>query len=271
MPRQTRFRKVIEVAMFLALLSFLYPVFYMIFRSFLAVDQVLDQAGVRLSLEHYHKVLGGAGFLRYTFNSFFVLFLVLAGNLVFSIMVGYAFARYRFPFKKVLFPLILVTLMVPKQTLMVPVLHIMVKLGLHDTLWALILPFCVDSFNIFLIRQFIMELPADLEDAARVDGAGELQILWRVVFPLCRPAIAVMIINTTITTWNSFLFPLILTDSVGNRTLPVGLALYTQGPFSTDWGALMAGATVSSLPVIMIFLVFQREIIEGIIAGAVKE
>jgi multiple sugar transport system permease protein len=129
----------------------------------------------------------------------------------------------------------------------------------------------VDGFNLFLVKQYIEGLPPDLEDAARTDGSSEIGILRHVIFPLCKPAVAVLVVNTSIMTWNSFLFPLILTDTASVRTLPVGLAMFTQGPFATDWGALMAGASVSSLPIIAIFWFFQKEIIEGITSGALKD
>lgn len=251
--------------------SYLYPWIYMLMRSFLRHEPGMSDGGGLLTLDYYRIVLGNAGFLTFLINSFLVLSVVLAANVVFSLMVGYAFARYSFRGRKILFWLVLATLMVPKQTLMIPLLDLMVRLGLHDTLWALILPFCVDGFNLFLMRQYIQGLPSDLEDAARADGAGEFQILWHVMLPLCRPAIAVLIINTAIVNWNSFLFPLILTDSASVRTLPVALAMFSQGPYATDWGALMAGATVSSLPIIAVFWLFQKEIIEGITNGALKD
>lgn len=252
-------------------LSYLYPWLYMLGRSFLRHEPGLSDGKGLFTLDFYRLVLGNAGFLTYLFNSMLVLVVVLAANVVFSVMVGYAFARYRFPFKKPLFWLVMVTLMVPKQALMIPMLDLMVRLGLHDTLWALILPFCADGFNLFLMKQYIQGLPPDLEDAARVDGAGEISILWQVIAPLSRPAIAVLIINTAIINWNSFLFPLILTDTASVRTLPVALAMFSQGPYATDWGALMAGAAVSSLPIIAIFWFFQKEIIEGITSGAMKD
>lgn len=255
----------------LLLLSYLWPLIYMLARSVMTFEPGMAASGVGVTLEQYRTVLGGAGFLRYVLNSIFVLLVVVAANVVTSVLAGYAFARYRFPGRTALFAIVLVTLMVPKQTLMVPILDLIVRLGLHDSLWALILPFCVDSFNVFLLRQYIAALPADLEDAARADGAGEIGILRHVVFPLCRPALAVVVINTAIVTWNSFLFPLILTDSAARRTLPVGLAMLTQGPYSTDWGTLMAGSAVSSIPLILLFWAFQREIIDGITAGALRE
>ncbi|MFZ2958678.1 MAG: carbohydrate ABC transporter permease [Candidatus Ozemobacteraceae bacterium] len=265
------FRTIAIGCLIIGMMTYVYPLAYMLFRSFLTTDPSFGTPLPPFTLEHYRLILGEAGFLQYTSNSVLVLVAVVCANLLFSLLAGYAFARYRFPFKNFLFGIILATLMVPKQVLVVPILDVMVRLGLHDTLWALILPFAVDSFNIFLVRQYLCSIPPDLEDAARVDGAGELRLLWDVVFPLCRPALALVIINTAITTWNAFLFPLILTDSARERTLPVGLAMFTQGPFSTDWGALMAGSAVGSLPIIILFILFQREIIEGITAGAMKE
>ncbi|MDD2624584.1 MAG: carbohydrate ABC transporter permease, partial [Candidatus Riflebacteria bacterium] len=178
---------------------------------------------------------------------------------------------YKFPFKKTLFALVLCTLMVPKQTLMVPLLDLIVKIGLHDSLWAIILPFCVDGFNVFLMKQYISALPRELEDAARADGASEISVLRHVVVPLSKPAFAVVVINTAILNWNSFLFPLIFIDTSAKRTLPVALSMLSQGPYATDWGVLMAGASVSSLPMILIFWFFQKEIIAGITGGALKE
>lgn len=269
-----RFR--LRMTLFLSVISitYLYPLFYMLTRSVLAYEPgLVKNQGVAaaFTLDNYRVILGGAGFLTYTANSLIVLAAVLSANLLLAPIVAFAFARYRFPCKSFLFTGILVTLMIPKQTLMVPILNLSVKLGMHDTLWALILPFCVDGFNIFILRQYIRSLPLELEDAARADGASELQILRHVVFPMCKPVLAVVAVNTAIVTWNSFLFPLILTDSVDKRTLPVGLAMFTQGPYATDWGALMAGASVASLPLIVLFWIFQKEIIAGMTAGALKD
>jgi multiple sugar transport system permease protein len=257
----------------LSLLAFVYiiPWFYMLSRSFVRLQPGLTGIKSLFTLEYYKIILGSGGFLTYLFNSCFVLFVVLAFNIVFSLMVGYAFARYSFPFKRTLFVLVLSTLIIPKQTLMVPLLDLMVRFGLHDSLWAIILPFMVDGFNIFLMRQYIQALPKDLEDAARADGASELMLLRHVVPPLCKPALAVLIINTAIINWNSFLFPLVFIDSSSQRTLPVALAMLSKGQYATDWGVLMAGASISSLPLIIVFWFFQKQIIAGIIGGAIKE
>jgi ABC-type glycerol-3-phosphate transport system permease component len=252
-------------------MSYLYPLIYMLIRSFMSPDNNLHGLSGLFSVDSYRVILFNSGFLTCLGNSFLVLSAVLLGNAIFSLMAGYAFARYRFTGRRLLFWMVLATLMIPKPTLMVPLLDLMVRLGIYNTLWALILPFCVDGFNLFLMKQYIDGLPADMEDAARADGAGEIGILWHVMLPLCRPAMAVLIFNTAITTWNAFIFPLIFTDSIGARTLPVALAMLSQGQYATDWGVLMAGATVSSLPLLAIFLFFQKEIIEGITGGAIKE
>jgi len=252
-------------------LSYLYPWLYMVVRSFMRHEPGMSDGGSSFTLEFYRLIIGNAGFPAFLLNSVFVLTVVLVANVVFSLLVGYAFARYRFPCRKALFWLVLATLMIPRQTLMIPLLDLMVRLGLYDSLWALILPFCVDGFNLFLMKQFIENLPSDLEDAARADGAGEFEIVWHVVAPLSRPAIAVLIINTAIINWNSFIFPLIFTDTAAVRTLPVALAYFAQGPHATDWGALMAGASISSLPLMILFWLFQKQIIEGITSGALKD
>jgi multiple sugar transport system permease protein len=161
--------------------------------------------------------------------------------------------------------------MVPRQVTMIPVYILMSRLHLLNTYAALVLPFLVDGFNVFLMSQYILALPEELEDAARVDGASDLRVFFRVVMPLAKPALAVVAINTFLVSWNSFLYPLILTNSETMRTLPVGLALYSQGEHSVDWGHLMAGASLAALPVIAAFVLFQRQIIEGLTAGAGRE
>jgi len=192
---------------------------------------------------------------------------VLVGNIIFCTMAAYAFARYRIRGGKLFFMLVLSTIMLPKQVILVPLYILMQRMGLIDSYAALTLPFLVDPFNIFLIRQYLTSLPTDCEEAARMDGAGEATILFRVVFPMLKPVLAVVAIHTCLTNWNSFLFPFILTNSASMRTLPVGLALLSQGAHSIDWGHLMAGAVISALPVVAAFLVFQRRIIGGLTAG----
>jgi len=218
----------------------------------------------------YSDVWRSGPFDRYFLNSVVVAVVVLAGNIVFCTMAGYAFARYRIRGKRLLFFLVVSTIMLPKQVILVPMYILMQRAGLIDTYWALILPFLADPFNIFLIRQYMTSLPPDCEEAARMEGAGELTILFRIVMPMLKPVIAVVAINTCLINWNSFLFPFILTNSTSMRTLPVGVALLSQGAHSTDWGHLMAGAVISALPVIAAYAVFQRQIIGGLTSGMSK-
>ncbi|MDI6793719.1 MAG: carbohydrate ABC transporter permease [bacterium] len=259
----------------LLLLTNLFPLIWMVITSLRPEGNIIsDQTRLipeDISLDNFRDVWQSGPFARYTFNSVLVTGVVILTNLIFSSMVGYAFARSRFRGKQILFGLIVASLMIPKQVLIIPVFILMHKVGLINTYLALILPFCCEGFNIFLMRQYIQALPSDLEDAARLDGASEFGLLFRVVMPLARPALAVVAINTALVTWNAVLYPLILTSTDEMRTLPVGLALYSQGPHSVDWGHLMAGSSLACLPILIIFLAFQRHIIAGITAGAVKQ
>ena len=250
------------VLLVVVLIAMAYPLAWMIAISLKTADG--------LSLRYYGEVWQSGPFDRYFVNSFVVAAIVLAGNLLFCTMAGYAFARYRIRGGKLVFLLVLSTIMLPKQVILVPLYILMQRMGLIDTYWALTLPFLVDPFNIFLVRQYVSTIPTDCEEAARMDGAGEFTILFRVVFPMLKPVLAVVAIHTCLTNWNSFLFPFILTHSASMRTLPVGLAMLSQGAHSIDWGHLMAGAVISALPVVAAFLVFQRRIIGGLTAGISK-
>jgi len=256
------------------LLTMLFPLAWMMFIS------VQPQAGNALSLDawtragftlqHYIGLFREAAFARYVFNSALVATLVVTANVLTAGIVGYALARSKNWGSRALTVAMLATLMLPKQVLMIPLYLVCARLGILDTYGALVLPFAVDAFSIFLIRQYVTGLPTELEDAARVDGASEYRILGQIVFPLLRPVLAVVAINAFLVNWNSFLYPLIFVDSDRLRTLPVGLALFSQGEHGVDWGLLMAGSTISALPTLAVFLFFQRQILEGVVAGAEK-
>ena len=257
-----------------SLVTMLFPLYWMTLLSLKSEGFTLSGPAsllpTGLTLRNYRDVWAAGPFGRYFLNSALVAAVVVAGNLLFSAMVGYAFARRRFAGKRPLWGAVLATLMIPKQVILVPLYILVARAGLIDTFTALTVPFVVDAFNVFLMRQYIQQLPVDLEEAARVDGASDWSVFRRVVLPLARPALAVVGINTFLVNWNSFLFPLILTSSERMRTLPVGLALYSQGQHAVDWGHLMAGSMLSTLPVPAVFLLFQRHIIEGVTAGAGK-
>jgi multiple sugar transport system permease protein len=222
------------------------------------------------TLDAYRSLLGAGAVPRYVLNSAVVAVAVVSLNVTTAAMVGYVLARRRVPGERFWTLGIVATLMLPKQVLMIPLYLVMAKLHLLDRYAALILPFAVDAFGIFLVRQYVLALPIELEEAARVDGSSDWEIFRHVALPLMKPVLAVVAIQAFLTNWNSFLFPLIFVDSDRLRTLPVGLALLSQTEHSVDWSFLMAGSTLASIPVLAVFLVFQRQILSGLLAGAEK-
>ena len=223
----------------------------------------------KLTLSNYTDALKSDQFGVYLINSIVVSTIVAVGSCIFSIVVGYVFARRDFPMKGLLFASVLGVLMVPPHVVMIPLYREVVTFGWINTYAALILPFIVTPFGIFLMRQYIQELPKELEEAARIDGAKLYGILRRIIFPLATPMLVVLFIYQFLTTWNAFLFPFLFVNKASMRTLPVGLTFY-EGKQSIDWGHLMAGAGMSAIPVLVLFAVFQRKIIAGFTAGAIK-
>jgi len=222
------------------------------------------------NLSSYVTLLGTGAVGRYLANSAIVALAVVALNVATAAMVGYVLGRRRVPGERFWTLGIVATLMLPKQVLMIPLYLVLARMHLLDSYAALILPFAVDAFSVFLVRQFVSQLPLELEEAARVDGASDWLVFRRVVLPLLKPVLAVVAIQSFLTNWNSFLFPLIFVDSDRLRTLPVGLALLSQTEHSVDWSFLMAGSTLASLPVLAVFVAFQRQILSGLLAGAEK-
>ena len=204
-------------------------------------------------------------------NSVLVVIPTVLAVLIFSLLAAYAFAQMRFRGSNALFTLLLVGLAIPLDVLIIPLFYEMLKLQLLSTIWALILPQVAIGlpFGVLLLRAFIQDLPQELLDAGRIDGCNRFRLLVHVVLPLCRPALLSLLVFIFMWTWNQFLLPLVLVQSDNARTLPIGLSFF-QGRFSTDLSLLMAGVTITFVPVVLIYVVFQRQIIRGITAGAVK-
>ncbi len=222
------------------------------------------------TLNNFYDLFTTGGIGRYLFNSASVALIVTLGNILFGFMVAYVLARSRSLATKILFSTVVLVLMIPMHILIVPLYVLTLKTGIYDTYWALILPWLVYPIGIFLVKQYIESIPPSMEEAARIDGAGEMRVLFRVVMPLCKPALAVLAIQVFFTNWNSFLFPYILTSSNKLRTLPVGLAHY-QGQQAIDWQHLMAGSAVAVIPILILFIFLQRQIVSGITAGGIKQ
>ncbi|MBK8575773.1 MAG: carbohydrate ABC transporter permease [Elusimicrobia bacterium] len=207
---------------------------------------------------------------RYILNSVIVAGAVTISNLFFCSMAGYAFAKHKFWGRDKIFLLLLGSMMVPWQVNIVPAFVLIKKLGWLSTYQGLIIPTMAGAFGIFLMRQFIREIPNDLLDSARIDGCSEFYIYWRIVLPLCRPALASLSIFMFMQQWNNFVWPLIIIHDSKMRTVPLILAVL-NGQFGGSFGLLMAGAVISILPMMIMFLLFQKQIIKGIVLEGIKE
>jgi multiple sugar transport system permease protein len=219
--------------------------------------------------QNYTDVLQQAPFGRWMLNTFIVTTLVVIGNLVFCSLAGYAFARFKFFGRDVLFLLVLATLMIPFQVIMIPTFLIVRKLGMIDTLGALVLPNLAGAFGIFMLRQFFRTLPIELEEAARIDGASRLGVLVKIVLPLSGPVLATLAVVTFLWTWNDFLWPLVTIYSPEHMTLQLGLLTF-QGAHQTNTNLLMAANVMSMIPVLLLFLLAQRYFIRGIATSGLK-
>ena len=223
-----------------------------------------------LTLANYIHVLTRIPFLRYFANSVIVAVVTTLGHVFFDTLAAYAFAKLTFPGRDRIFFVMLLALMVPFQVNLIPLYKIMASLHWIDTYLALIVPNLTSIFGIFLMRQFMMTIPGELLDAARIDGCNEFGVFRRVILPLALPGIATLIIFTFMGTWNDFLWPRIVTNSEKLFTLPVGLA-QLQMKNTSNVAQIMAGTVLTALPMIIVFLFMQRQFIEGMTAGALKE
>ncbi|MEU9746007.1 carbohydrate ABC transporter permease [Streptomyces niveus] len=222
-----------------------------------------------IDLGGYRYVLGNAMFPRWFANSLIVSVVAVASNLLFGALGGYAFARMRFAGSRLLMALMLATMAIPFQLTMVPTFLVMKRLGLIDTLGALIVPSLVTPFAVFLLRQFFLSLPRELEEAAWMDGCSRLRVLFLIVLPMSRPALSTVAVLTFLTTWNDLTWPLIAINHDTQYTLQLGLTTF-QGQHHTKWAAVMAGNVITVLPVLIAFLVAQKSFIQSITSSGLK-
>jgi len=223
----------------------------------------------KITFVHFQKAWH-ANFPIYYRNSIIVAVAVVLGNIFTSAMAGFLFAKYEFPFKNVLFLMVLSTMMIPFAVVLIPLFLIVAQvLKLKDTLWALIIPSLISPFGIFLMRQFIQTIPDELMDAARIDGASDWRIFWRIIMPLCKPALSALTIFHFIWIWNDFLWPLIVTDSDRSRTLPIGVALFAFQRW-LQYNLVIAGSVLVLAPLVIFYFIFQRAFIQGIVLTGMK-
>jgi multiple sugar transport system permease protein len=251
----------------------LVPLIWMILTSLQTLDETRRFPPTLLPASpqfgNYTEVLQRAPFARWFLNTTIVTVACVIGNLFFCSLAAYAFARIKFFGREVVFILILATLMIPFQVIIIPTFLIVRSLHLIDTLGALILPNLAGAFGIFMLRQFFLTLPVELEEAARIDGASRLGVLFKIVLPLSGPALATLAVITFMWTWNDFLWPLITLYHDQNMTLQLGLATF-QGAHTTNTNLLMAANVMSMLPVLLLFFFAQRYFVRGIATTGLK-
>lgn len=223
-------------------------------------------------IDNYKNVFASIPLSKYFFNSLLVSTITTIGQVLFASLAGYAFARLKFKGSNFIFFTILLTMMIPPQVNIIPLFFLMRELHLVDTYQALILPGLFGGFGIFMMRQYFLNLPKDLEDSAKIDGCSILSTFFKIALPLALPAVATLAIFTFVSSWNSFMWPLIITNSDAMRTLPLGLATF-KGSFRevTLWGDLLACSVICTLPVVGVFLLGKKYFINDLLQGSVKE
>lgn len=232
-----------------------------------AVQSVLPRNG--LTLSNYHDAWSRGKFLLAFVNSTLVAVCVTSFQIITSALAGYALARLKFRGRELLLLIVLATLVIPFQLLVIPVFLVLKWGNLINTYWALILPTAANGFGIFLLRQYFQSIPVELEEAAAIDGANRLQILWQVMLPLARPALVTLFLFTFIGEWNDLFKPLVFTTRPELRTVQLALAEF-QEQFTNNWPLLMAAVTIATVPVMLLFLIGQRQFIRGIATAGIK-
>ena len=250
------------------------PFAWMLLGSFKPRGEFLQSVPTWLpaapTLDNYQRLVDRLDFPRFFFNSIVIAVAVTAGNLIFSPMLGYALAKLRFSGRGMLLLLVLATLMLPTSATLIPLFVLMSSLGLVNSYPGLILPALAGAFGVFLTRQFFQDLPDELLEAARIDGASEFRIFWTIAMPLATPVLATLGILTFLGSWNGFIYPLVMAQEPEMYTLPVALATFATGQFQADHGMLMAGSVILVVPILLIFIVVQRWVTEGIATTGLK-
>lgn len=251
----------------------IFPLYWMVVVAFSTRAELLG-GDLRLwpsvlTTENFQRVLSAFPVLTWFGNSVAISLVTALITMIFSLLGGYAFAHLRFRGSNALFLLALSTLMIPVQVIMVALFKLVTTLGIYGSYWAVILPTAASAFGLFLARQFMLNIPRDLIEAARIDGAGNVRVFTAIVLPLCKPLLAVLFFMTLLQSWNDFAWPLIALKENQLFTLPIGL-LYLQGQFGSDYGATMAFALLNVAPMVVLFLVFQRYFVQGFARSGIR-
>jgi sn-glycerol 3-phosphate transport system permease protein len=223
-----------------------------------------------LTLENFANAWNAAPFARYFLNTFMLVTLILAAQLVLCTLAAYAFARFAFAGRDVVFVLVLVQLMIMPDVLIIENYRTMSRLGILDSIPAIGLPYMASAFGIFLLRQTFKTVPRELDEAARVEGAGPLTVLWKLYVPLARPVYVAYALVSVSYHWNNFLWPLIVTNSVSARPLTVGLQIFSSGDQGVDWSIITAATLMTSAPLLIGFLLFQRQFVQSFMRAGIR-
>ncbi len=252
------------------------PFLWMISTSFKSMKEIftipIKWIPSQVNFENYKKAVTSFPFIRFFINSVIVTAFIILGQLLTSVMSSYAFAIMEFKFKNILFIILLSGLMLPAQTIMIPMILTLEKIKLLNTLAGLIIPFTWSALIVFLLRQFFMQIPKEIEESAIIDGCTTFQIITKIILPISKTILSTAFILIFVYAWNQYFWPLLIVNREDLYTLQLGLAYFREiNAIETDWGALMAGTTLTMVPVIAVFLVFQKKVIESIAFSGGKE
>lgn len=272
--KKVNFFKIIKwVLLIVGAAVMLLPFLWMVITSIKIPQEIIAYPPIlipgEVTFERYRQILIELDFIRYFFNSLYISLIVTGATLFTSSLLGYIFAKYKFKGKNVIFISILSTMMIPFPVIMIPLYLLIAKIGLVDNHLAIIIPAVFNTFGVFLMRQFMQDIPTELIESGRIDGASEFYIFYKLILPQAKPALAALAIFIFMWQWDNFLWPLIVLQSNKTFTLPLGLAFFAQ-QYWTDYGLVMAGATVSVIPVLIVFLFMQRKFIKGITMTGLK-
>ncbi|MBN1315837.1 MAG: carbohydrate ABC transporter permease [Anaerolineales bacterium] len=242
------------------------PLFWMLSAAFKPMREIIQYPPTWIPLEptldNFRQVFETVPFFRYFLNSILVSVSCIISVLLTSSLAGYALAKFDFRGNRVVFLFVLATLMIPFQIIMIPLFEIIANVGLVDSILGVILPGLVTAFGIYLMRQYMLSIPGELMDAARIDGASEIRIFFRIILPQCRPVLSALTILTFVENWDSFLWPVVVLHSEEWFTIPVGIAMFSGRNYN-QYDLQMAASAIAILPVLVVFLVLQRQFVQG--------
>ncbi|NMP64911.1 carbohydrate ABC transporter permease [Enterococcus faecium] len=265
---------IINICAVLLALLFLFPIYVMVLSSFKPNNEIFNMSLIpnfeTMTLENFRQVFANGSFFRSMVNSFTIATTITIAALIFHSMAGYALAKLKFPGRKLIFAWFMSTMMIPFAVIMIPLFSIVKGMGLMNTLWAVILPLLPNAYGIFLYRQFFMDIPDSLMEAARIDGLSNFKIFWKIYMSLSKPITVTLAITFFVTNWNTYLWPLIVTQRQDLWVIQVAMANFKQ-EHTTAWNLILAGAVLAALPTVILFFLFQNYIKDGIKTSGMKE